>query len=235
MTVGLGILGCGSVFEAYARQIAILERSGRARVVAAFDPDPHRRDVARSLFPEALTDTSDPDAVIEHPDVDVVCVLTSMRQHAPLAIDALTAGKDVLLEKPMATTLADGARLLEAAEQSERLLVCAPHVVLSPTFRALHDRLQQNDIGRVLSARARYGWQGPGGLPGITRRAVARSSTSASTTSSASAACSGRYGTCLRWSAQRSSRDECWAPTCPSRSTTPPTSSWTSATSALPR
>jgi predicted dehydrogenase len=84
-----------------------------------------------------------------------------MRQHASLAIDALTAGKDVLLEKPMATTLADGARLLDVAEQSERLLLCAPHVVLSPTFRALHDRLRQNDIGRVLSARARYGWQGP--------------------------------------------------------------------------
>jgi predicted dehydrogenase len=61
----------------------------------------------------------------------------------------------------MATTLEDGARLLEAAESSGRLLVCAPHVFLSPTYRALHDRVQTGDIGRVLSGRARYGWQGP--------------------------------------------------------------------------
>ena len=223
------------MFEAYARQIAILERSGRARVVAAFDPDPRRRDVARSLFPEALTDTSDPDAVIEHPDVDAVCVLTSMRQHAPLAIDALTAGKDVLLEKPMATTLADGARLLEAAEQSERLLVGAPHVVRADVPGIARPAAAERHRSRPLGPRALrlagpewaawYYEKGGGsifdlgiynivslcGLLGPVRNVAAM------------------VGTAVK------SRRVLGAEKCPSRSTTPPTSSWTSATSALRR
>jgi predicted dehydrogenase len=41
------------------------------------------------------------------------------------------------------------------------VLVCAPHIVLSPTYRELHDRVQRGVIGRLLLARARYGWSGP--------------------------------------------------------------------------
>jgi predicted dehydrogenase len=61
----------------------------------------------------------------------------------------------------MATTLADADRLLELAARGPGLLVCAPHVVLSPTFETLWWRLRRGEIGRVHLARARYGWSGP--------------------------------------------------------------------------
>jgi predicted dehydrogenase len=67
----------------------------------------------------------------------------------------------VLVEKPMATILDEAAGLVDVAARSPGVLVCAPHIVLSPTFRAVHAAVREGAIGRVLTARARYGWAGP--------------------------------------------------------------------------
>jgi predicted dehydrogenase len=84
-----------------------------------------------------------------------------MQQHGEIARAALEAGKHVLVEKPMAMTLPEAAELVELARHSPGCLVCAPHVVLSPTYQAIWQRLQQGAIGKVLSARGFYGWSGP--------------------------------------------------------------------------
>ena len=62
-------------------------------------------------------------AVIAHDDVDVLLVLTSMNEHGALAIEALGAGKHVLVEKPMATSLEQAAELVELAGRADGLLV----------------------------------------------------------------------------------------------------------------
>ena len=161
MAIGVGVLGCGSVFEAYAVQLRRLEVEGRIAVRAAFDPSPPRRVLAASLFEEVDAATPSAEAVLDDPSVDAVLVLTSMNEHGPLARAALEAGKHVLVEKPMATTLEGAERVLTAARDADRILVCAPHVLLSPTYRAIRERVLGDDVGRLLSARARYGWQGP--------------------------------------------------------------------------
>src|SRR5262249_28703206 len=51
--------------------------------------------------------------------------------------------------------------LVLLAEQCKRHLFCAPFTVLSPTFQAIGQRLRQGDVGRIISARGRYGWAGP--------------------------------------------------------------------------
>ena len=61
----------------------------------------------------------------------------------------------------MATSLEEAAELLELAETSPGLLVCAPHILLSPTFRAVHGAVREGRVGELLTARARYGWAGP--------------------------------------------------------------------------
>ena len=96
-----------------------------------------------------------------HPDVDVVLVLTSMTEHGRLARAALEAGKHVLVEKPVATTLAEAEQVLAAADAAPGVLVCAPHILLSPTYRAMHARVRAGEIGGLLTARGRYGWAGP--------------------------------------------------------------------------
>jgi predicted dehydrogenase len=145
---------------AYMAQIERLRGRGLIEVVAAADHRESRRDLILRTFriPRFSTDARD---VIDADDVDLVMILTSIPAHARLATAALDRGKHVLVEKPMATTLEDARQLLEAARRSRGHLVCAPHVILSPTFQTLWWRLHRGEIGEVHLARARYGWAGP--------------------------------------------------------------------------
>lgn len=161
MTLGIGVLGLGSVFcGPYAAQITRLAQERRARLVAGYDPDAAKSEAAAQRFSMA-TGFSCAEDLVDHPDVDVVLVLTSMSRHGSLARRAVEAGKHVLVEKPLATSLPEARALLAAASGSPGLLVCAPHVVLSPTYREMHRRVGAKEIGDVHLARARYGWAGP--------------------------------------------------------------------------
>ena len=108
MSVRLGVVGCGSVFwTPYMSLIERLRGQGRVDVVAVYDSDPAKRRAAADRL-DLSPDLPDDVAVCTHPDVDVVLVLTSMPQHGRLARAALEAGKHVLVEKPVATTLRGG-------------------------------------------------------------------------------------------------------------------------------
>jgi predicted dehydrogenase len=160
MAVGIGVIGLGSVFTGpYRTRLQDLERAGRITVTAVYDPDPVKRAWAAAAF--GCRQSDDEAELLAAGDVDAVLVLTSMNEHADLAIRALRSGKHVLVEKPMATSLTDAERLLQVARQSDRVLVCAPHILLSPTYRQLHTRVHAGVIGSPLLARARYGWAGP--------------------------------------------------------------------------
>ena len=157
----IGVLGLGSVFWGpYRSLINRLSHEGRIELTAAFDPDPAKRDAIRQLT-GVDTDFADAEALIERDDLDIILILTNMKAHGPLSLAALAAGKHVLVEKPMATSLGEALALVEASRQAEGLLVCAPHIVLSPTFRAMHRRVQDGTIGDLVLARSRYGWSGP--------------------------------------------------------------------------
>ncbi len=161
MSLRLGVLGLGSVFwTPYRTQIEKLSAEGKVSFVAAYDPDPGKREAIANLM-QVDVSAADAAALIARDDIDAVLILTSMNEHGPLAQAALEAGKHVLVEKPMATTLAEGQALLELSHSTDRLLVCAPHIVLSPTYREIHRRVNEGTIGDLLSARARYGWAGP--------------------------------------------------------------------------
>ena len=105
--------------------------------------------------------TTDYEKVIQAAEVDLVLVLTSMNEHGPITKAALQAGKHVLVEKPMSVTLQEAAEIVALAKNSPGYLVPAPHIILSPTYQTMWRRVHNGDIGKVLSARARYGWAGP--------------------------------------------------------------------------
>jgi predicted dehydrogenase len=159
--IGIGVLGLGSVFwGSYRPQIERLMRAGRVGLRAAYDVDEHRRQAAAAQF-GAGCDTASEATLIHRDDVDLVMVLTSMPQHGRLALAAMEAGKHVLVEKPMATTLPEAAELVRIAAEGRSRLVCAPHVLLAPTYREMWHRVNSGVIGDVHLARARYGWSGP--------------------------------------------------------------------------
>jgi predicted dehydrogenase len=157
--LGIGIIGCGNVMGAYVRLAEKLQTQGLARAVAACGRE-HHRDRVMNRLPGA-TYYTESQALVESPEVDIVVILTPMSTHAALATSTLLAGKHVLVEKPLATTIEEATELVELARRSKGHLVCAPFTCLSPTFRSIGFHLQRGDVGAVVSARARYGWAGP--------------------------------------------------------------------------
>lgn len=160
-SVTIGVIGCGSVAQnAYLPLVVNLRSQGKVAEIVGCDVDPQRlEDVQRKFGVGRIT--TDPDEIINDPTIDIVVILTSMPEHGALTIKALGAGKNVLVEKPMATTLEEGRRVLAAAEASSGMLVCAPHVQLSPDFQEMYAAVDSGKVGRPLLGRARYGWDGP--------------------------------------------------------------------------
>lgn len=146
------------MLEAYLPQCEKLQARGLAEVIVACGRE-GQRDRALALGVPQFTARSED--VINSAEVDLVVVLTSMPQHAPVARAALEAGKHVLLEKPIATTIEEARELVALARTQKRHLVCAPFTILSPTFQTMVRRIRNGDIGKPCSARARYGWAGP--------------------------------------------------------------------------
>lgn len=159
--IRIGIVGCGRVMRGpYMRLIETLRIRNLVEVVVACDIKTELEAVVKEEFGIAKF-SSDYRQVVESEEVDLVLVLTSMREHGPITLAALEAGKHVLVEKPMSVDLAEAARIVALSKTSPGYLVCAPHVILSPTYQTMWQRIKRGEIGQVLSARANYGHAGP--------------------------------------------------------------------------
>ena len=159
-TVGVGVIGLGSVSEKYVPNVRQVNLAGTpCEVRIACDVRPGLAERARDWNIPAFT--TDYEEVLGRDDVDIVLVLTSMQTHGSLTRAALNAGKHVLVEKPLSMDLGEAAELVALAKTSKGHLVCAPHVTLSKTYQEMWRRVNSGDIGKVLSARGLYGWAGP--------------------------------------------------------------------------
>jgi predicted dehydrogenase len=157
--IRVGFAGCGNVLGAYLGVVARLRHQGHADVTA-FCGRERQRAASLAAWPSAAFHTDYATFLAQAP-VDVVVILTPMPRHADMTRAALLAGKHVVVEKPLATTLEAARELVGLAAKHRRHLLAAPFTVLSPTFQTVGRRLQRGDIGKVASARGRYGWAGP--------------------------------------------------------------------------
>lgn len=96
---------------------------------------------------------SDEQALISHPDVDLVAVLTPALDHARLARLVIAAGKDVYTEWPLSTTTAESQELLALAEAKGVRHVVGLQRRFGPSSRYLQDLVKQGYVGEMRSAR----------------------------------------------------------------------------------
>lgn len=93
--------------------------------------------------------------VIADPDVDAVDICLPTNLHAPVALEALRAGKHVLVEKPMALDIETSRQMIEAAKKQKRVLMIAHVLRFFPMYLALGDILASGRIGAPHSAMFR--------------------------------------------------------------------------------
>lgn len=164
--IRVAVAGCGSVSQYY---LADLRQSLHVELVSVCDARPERAARRAEEFgvPHHFGGF---DAMLAGPAFDLLVNLTAMPHHFPLNLKALQAGRHVFCEKPIATTLADGRRLLEEAAARGVQLLGAPNVVTSPAFQCMAAILASGEIGRVHAAHGRYGHGGPSWGPWFYRQ-----------------------------------------------------------------
>jgi predicted dehydrogenase len=150
--LGIGIISFahGHV-NVYAHQIRQFDD---ARLVAAWDDNQERGSkLAADL---GIPYSPHPEDVLSRPDVDCVIVGCETNRHADLAIAAMEAGKGVLLQKPMATTLADCDRMIEAADRTGVWFSLAFQMRHDPMNQKMRELVRSGVVGRVGTIRRRH-------------------------------------------------------------------------------
>ena len=152
----IGIIGCGVISRAYAEKIRALPD---LELVACADLDQERaQDLAKRYdTPLVLV----PEALVEHPDVDVVLNLTVPVAHAAVTRAALRAGKHVYSEKPLALDSAVGRALVSLARGHDVRLGCAPDTFLGAGLQTCRALIDAGAIGTPLAANAFMHGSGP--------------------------------------------------------------------------
>lgn len=147
--LGVGIVGGGFMATVHSRAA----RAARARLVGVVGSSPERGAAAADeLGVERAYDSVD--ELVADPAVEVVHITTPNALHAPQALAALAAGKHVVCEKPLATTVADAERLVEA---SAGRVATVPFVYrFHPLVREARARVAAGETGRVLTIQGSY-------------------------------------------------------------------------------
>jgi predicted dehydrogenase len=88
--------------------------------------------------------------LLERDDVDAISIATPAQTHAPLAMAALAAGKHVLVEKPLAPSVADAAAMVEAAQDAERILMIDHTYCYTPAVQFIGETVRSGLLGNVM-------------------------------------------------------------------------------------
>lgn len=156
----LGVIGAGSFGAAYVEAAA---GAPGHRVAAVCDS---RRSVAQSVAPRGAAVFTDHRRMIAEAGLDAVVVAAPHALHAPIVVDAAAAGLHVLVEKPMATTVEDCTRMIDACARAGTLLAVGHIVHLDPPVREARRIVASGQHGRpVLVTHRRSAHYGSGERP----------------------------------------------------------------------
>lgn len=141
-----GIVGCGVIAPLHAQAIAALPNAVLRGAVSSKIADTKEfvgrfGGIAYSSF----------QAMLQDPEIDVVCICTPSLLHAPQAIAALRSGKHVVLEKPMALNTAEADEIIRVCREENRLLTVIFQSRFSEDIRTLKRLLEENAFGTITS------------------------------------------------------------------------------------
>ena len=143
--IKLGIVGCGYWGPNLVRNFA---QAAGSEVVAVCDVRRERLDHIRKLYPSIGT-TTDYRELLRMPGIDAIAIATPVSTHFDLAMQALTAGKHVLVEKPLAATSSEAVRLTAEAERRRLTLMVDNTFVYTAAVRRMRDLVAAGELGEV--------------------------------------------------------------------------------------
>ena len=154
--VGAGLIGAGFAANIHANAY---NRLPNVDVVAVYSRTSER---ARKFAEEHGVKAwyTDLDEMLERKDIDVVSVAIPNYLHAWAALKAIEYGKNVIIEKPLTTTIEDAERVIEAAEKRNVKLMYAENILFAPAMLRAREIINEGAIGNILVVEARESHSG---------------------------------------------------------------------------
>jgi predicted dehydrogenase len=156
--INIGMIGVGgNGFGNLRSFVAQSEEKKDMQIVAVSDVYTVRKERARSTARLEQKDVHhDYRDLLAKPDVDGVFIATPDHWHAQMAIDAMAAGKDVYLQKPMTYTIDEARQVTEAAARYKRVLQVGSQHLSDPRWQKAREVIAAGEIGELLWAQTTY-------------------------------------------------------------------------------
>jgi len=154
-TLRVGVIGAGGRMGAL---LDALEKVGPHEIVAVADVYTPHRDAVKKRSGGRATTHLDYREVLDDKSIDAVLIASPDHWHVRMATDAIAAGKDVYLEKPVSHSIEEGIALTKAVRSSKQVLQCGMQQRSWEHFRSAVALIQAGNIGRIVQVRT-YWWQ----------------------------------------------------------------------------
>jgi predicted dehydrogenase len=141
----LGMIGCGYWGPNLLRNYAALEN---ARVKTVADQSEERRRFVGKNYP-AIALANDGEEILADPEITAVVIATPAASHGALVRRALSAGKDVFVEKPLSLSTREGAELASLADRERRVLMVGHTFLYNAAVRDLKRRIDAGELGKI--------------------------------------------------------------------------------------
>ncbi|MBL7190425.1 Gfo/Idh/MocA family oxidoreductase [bacterium] len=153
MSIKVGIIGAGGIVQ--LQHLPILSKLEDTEVTAICDIDSNKVRVLCEKYniPKCCLHA---DEVFADPEIDAVLICTPTNSHMSLTLAALSAGKHVLVEKPIARTSSEAERMVKAAEKAGRFLMTAMNHRFRPDSLILQNFISKGELGKIFYVRS--GW-----------------------------------------------------------------------------
>ena len=147
-TIRCAVIGYGAMHNFGWAHCAWIDHTPELELVGVCDIDPERTAAAQADWPgiETWNATAELHA---RDDVDLVSIVTPHFTHCPLAVEALEAGRHVVVEKAMCLNVAEATRMIEASEAAGRTLAVHHNRRHDGDFRRIRQLVQDGEIGEV--------------------------------------------------------------------------------------
>jgi predicted dehydrogenase len=149
-TVNIGVIGCGHWGPNHIRIFSHLPQS---KVLMCADLDPSRLESIKKNFLDVQT-TTDYKEILNHPDIDAVCIAAPTNVHYALTKEALQSGKHVLCEKPLAMTPEECRDLKDLAGKMKKTLMVGHIFLFNAGIVWLKEYIRSGELGKIHYAYA---------------------------------------------------------------------------------
>ena len=142
--VRVAVIGCGAI--ASAVHVPVLRSLPNARLIAIADPAPEARERAARIAP-AATVLASAEALLQRADIDAVVVTAPSGVHAALARSTIDSGRHLYLEKPIASSVADGRGVVESAKDASVVTMTGFNWRFQPLVARAKELVQDGIVG----------------------------------------------------------------------------------------